>query len=221
LDTRLRPEGSKGALASPVEAFVRYLSTRAETWERMAWTRHRFLAGDPEVAAEAAPAITGFVFGRWDPGIPGYARHVRTRMEQELAREDDRRVDFKVGRGGLADIDFALQLVQIREGREQPHFRLSGSRRLLAARPATTFIEDAEWTTLGGAHAFLRRLETVARIVADAGVGGMSTDPEPLELLGSLLELPSPAGESLLRRYREVTAEVRAIYERILERLDG
>ena len=58
MDTRLRPEGTKGALAMPRQAFERYLKNRAEIWERLAWTRYRFLAGSREMAASLDAAVT-------------------------------------------------------------------------------------------------------------------------------------------------------------------
>jgi glutamate-ammonia-ligase adenylyltransferase len=221
LDTRLRPEGRKGALASPLVAFKRYLRTRAEIWERLAWTRCRFLAGDAGLAADAARAVTAFVYGAWSPEIPAYVDRVRTRMERELAREDGSRLDFKVGTGGLTDIDFVLQLVQIREGHRRAELRQSGTGQVLAAALSSEFLPRHELASLANAHEFLRTLETVVRLAADASVGWFSTEPGQLDLIGSRLGLPPPAGEHLLRRYREVTGEVRGIYKRVLRRLEG
>ena len=68
-------------------AFERYLRERAETWERMAWTRCRHVGGDPALAAQVRETVDGFVYGPWSSEIPGYARHVRSRIERELARE--------------------------------------------------------------------------------------------------------------------------------------
>ncbi len=221
LDTRLRPEGRKGALACPLVAFERYLQSRAEIWERLAWTRCRFLAGDAQLAAEAARAVGDFVYGPWNPAIPAYVGHIRARMERELAREDAGRLDFKVGMGGLADIDFMLQLVQIREGHDRDELRLSGTRQLLATEFSSAFLTRTEQTWLASAHEFLRTLELVVRLAADAPVGWFSTDPAQLELMGRRLGLPPPAGDHLLKRYREVTTEVRGIYSRVLQRLES
>ena len=71
IDTRLRPEGKMGALAIPLVAFERYLQDRAETWERMAWTRCRFAGGDPVLGARVRRVVDRFVYGAWSPDIPG------------------------------------------------------------------------------------------------------------------------------------------------------
>ena len=127
LDTRLRPEGTAGALAFPVEKFAEYLVERAEPWERLAWTRYRVVTGSPALSEEMGRLVTRFVYGDPDPALPTYARHIRSRMETELGKEQDgTRLNLKVGRGGLADIDFLLQLLQIHHGSDRPEWRVAG-----------------------------------------------------------------------------------------------
>ena len=219
-DTRLRPEGKMGALAIPLPALERYLRERAEIWERMAWTRRRPAGGDPALGERVRETVDRFVYGPWAPAVPSYARHVRSRIERELAREAaGGHLDLKRGRGGLADIDFLLQVLQIREGAEREQFRVAGSRALLAARPETAFLQPGEIDTLREAYGFLRELETVLRIHTDTGGGTISTDPAALEPLARRLR-EATSGAELLARYREVTAEVRAIYERGMDRLE-
>lgn len=220
VDTRLRPEGRKGSLAIPVSMFQRYLETRAEVWERLAWTRCRPLAAPAALADRIQSLVTGFVYGPWNSRIPGYVREMRARMERELAHESDRRLDFKVGKGGLADIDFAVQLIQIREGHQRPEFRVPGTRRFLASLPATSYLSPGEADQLFQAHKFLRSLELMARMEHDSNVSWISADPSVLEPLGVRLGFPRPsAGDQLLARYRETAAQARKLYLQVLERL--
>ena len=220
-DTRLRPEGKMGALAIPLPAFERYLRERAETWERMAWTRRRPAGGDPELGARVRETVDRFVYGPWASDIPAYARHVRSRIERELAGEAaGDHLDLKRGRGGLADIDFLLQVLQIREGADREQFRVPGSRALLAALPETPVLRPREVEPLREAYAFLRELETVLRMYADSGGGTIPTDPAALDPIAQRLR-EATSGTALLARYREVTSEVRAIYERGMDRLEG
>ncbi len=222
LDTRLRPEGRKGALAIPIVAFQRYLETRAETWERMAWTRSRHLCGSAEVANDVSTLVDRFVYGPWEATMPQYARHVRGRMIRELSQEaSGRRLDLKVGAGGLADIDFLLQLVQIREGEHHQGFRIAGTRHLLDAMPQTGYIDPSTVARLRDAYEFLRTLETVLRIETDSGRGWISTDPNELEPLAARIGMTPQTGDALLARYREVTHEVREIFEAGMDRLEA
>ena len=219
VDTRLRPEGRKGALAIPILMFERYLETRAEIWERLAWTRCRPLAAPAALANRIESIVGSFVYGPWDAAIPGYMKDVRTRMEREIAHEDGRRLHFKAGKGGLADIDFALQMIQIREGRQHPEFRVPGTRRLLAALPPTAFLPSAEGEQLHQAHTFLRSLEMVARMDTDTNVNWIAADPGEIEPLGVRMGFSRPAGETLLDHYRAVTADVRRIFTSVMKRL--
>ena len=219
VDTRLRPEGRKGALAIPVSMFQRYLETRAEIWERLAWTRCRPLAAPAALADRIQELVGDFVYGPWNPAIPGYMRDVRARMEREIAHESDRRLHFKAGKGGLADIDFALQMIQIREGRERLEFRVAGTRRLLSALPQTQYLAPAEADQLRAAHIFLRSLEMIARMDKDANVNWIPADAAELAPLGVRMGFPKPAGECLLDRYRQTTSGVRTIYLKVLEGL--
>ena len=221
IDTRLRPEGRMGALAISLVAFERYLRERAEIWERMAWTRCRFAGGDPAVAGRVNDVVTRFVYAPWTPAVVAYARRIRTRIERELANEAaGDQLDLKRGRGGLADIDFLLQVLQLREGPDRPEFRVAGARRLLAAFPDTDFLRPGEVDALRGAYGFLRDLETVLRIATDGGGGVISTDPDTVESFAHRLREPT-SGSGLLARYREVTTQVREIYETGMDRLMG
>lgn len=222
LDTRLRPEGTAGPLALPVHKFAEYLAERAEPWERLAWTRYRVLAGPPELTEEINRLVTGFVYGDPDPTLPAYARHIRSRMETELGKErGGDRLDLKVGRGGLADIDFLLQLLQIHHGATRPEWRVAGARRLLAASPSSPVLDADAWVRLRDAHLFLRTLETRLRVESDASASVLSTDPAKLTVMGRRMALPAPAGDSLRQRYAEVTGDVRRIFEQGIERLQG
>ncbi|HVR31065.1 MAG TPA: DUF294 nucleotidyltransferase-like domain-containing protein [Thermoanaerobaculia bacterium] len=219
VDTRLRPEGKKGALAMPLLAFERYLGERAEIWERLAWTRGRLVAGSRSLAARVEAAVSGFVYGPWDQRIPAVMADIRRRMERELTQPGGRHLELKVGRGGLADVDFALQMIQIREGHHREEIRVADTHELLDRLAGTPSIEDAELRDLRGAYSFLRRLELFARTDVDANVSALPDEAERLDPVGKRMGLPHPAAASLKEAYGEHTGRVREIYEAVLARL--
>lgn len=228
VDTRLRPEGTKGSLAVPAPTFDRYLEGRAEIWERLAWTRARRVAGSVRVASRVLKASRAFVYGPWNPEIPTQMHAVRSRMERELADDEEgSRLDFKVGPGGLADIDFATQMVQIRTAATEPDFRDEGTHSLLGRLARSESRRPARWlppqdaAALADACEFLRRLELAARIESDSRMNSIPSQEELLEPLGRRMHLAAPAGSTLLARYRDTTSRVRQIYEQTLERLRG
>lgn len=221
LDARLRPEGEKGAITVPLVTFRRYLDERAEIWERMAWTRCRVVAGDAALAEEVGAAVNDFVYATWTSEIPAYARHMRSRVERELSREaESGRHDLKRGLGGLADIDFLVQTLQLREGPARTEFRGAGTRQLLRAWPDTSFVDRADADALCDAHLFLRTLETAVRIEANTSVSSITNNPADLDPVANRLPIEPATGSALLQRYREITGRVRQIYENGMKRLE-
>jgi glutamate-ammonia-ligase adenylyltransferase len=219
VDTRLRPEGKKGALSMPRVAFERYLLERAEIWERLAWTRYRTIAGSKKLAARVEKAVCAFVYGPWEKRIPEVMSDIRRRMERELAQPGGRHLEMKIGRGGLADIDFAVEMIQIREGEKRADLRVPGTRAALDRLGSTNWIEPGELADLESGHRFLRRLELAARLDLDAGASAVPADAELLEVLGRRLGLEAPAGDRLAETFAQTTGRVRAIYEAVLTRL--
>ncbi|CAI8015416.1 Bifunctional glutamine synthetase adenylyltransferase/adenylyl-removing enzyme, partial [Geodia barretti] len=145
--TRGVPKPRQAAARDPLPACSATWRERAETWERMAWTRCRHVGGECR-PHDAEPSDT-----RATP-CP-----VRSRIERELAREAaGDHLDLKRGRGGLADIDFLLQVLQIREGSTRTDFRVAGTRWLLETLPETDFLRPVEADTLRDAYWFLREM---------------------------------------------------------------
>jgi glutamate-ammonia-ligase adenylyltransferase len=219
VDTRLRPEGKKGALSMPRVAFERYLLERAEIWERLAWTRYRTIAGSKKLAARVEKAVCAFVYGPWDPRIPAVMGDIRRRMERELTQPGGPHLEMKIGRGGLADIDFLVEMIQMREGAERLELRVPGTRAALDRIGSTPWIEPQELADLESAHRFLRCLELYARLDVDAGTSAVPAEAERLEVLGRRLGLEAPAGERLAETFAEITGLVRSTYEAVLARL--
>ncbi len=127
LDTRLRPSGSHGLLVVSVEAFARYQAEQAEAWERQALVKARACAGDPELGERVTKVARARRHTNAARPRPERMHHLRMRMERELGSERlDRtpgRYDVKVGRGGIVDIEFAAQWLQMRHGARssRPH----------------------------------------------------------------------------------------------------
>ena len=109
-------------------------------------------------------------------------------------------------------------MLQLREGPARNGFRVAGTRWLLETLPETDFLRPVEADTLRNAYWFLRELETVLRIHTDTGGGAISTDATELEPLARRLREPL-SGTDLLARYRDVTGQVRTIYEAGMDRL--
>ncbi|MGZ3408312.1 MAG: [protein-PII] uridylyltransferase family protein, partial [Polyangia bacterium] len=126
IDTRLRPSGQKGALVSSLAGFRAYHAKEAALWERQALIKARTVAGDRALGAEIEKLAEQVVYGQasTDDGIAAEIGRLRVRMEKELAQETAHRFNIKTGRGGLVDVEFLVQYLQLVHGPKLPAVRL-------------------------------------------------------------------------------------------------
>jgi [glutamine synthetase] adenylyltransferase / [glutamine synthetase]-adenylyl-L-tyrosine phosphorylase len=171
IDTRLRPSGSHGPLVSSLAAFRDYHRTSSALWERQALISARGVAGDQSLVAEAEAVITAFVYGEGlsAADVVEIAR-LRSRMEHELARESAQHLDLKTGRGGLVDVEFVTEMLQLRYGREHPSVRTRRTEDALDALRAAGLLDEQHHRDLVEGYRFLRRVESRLRIERDQAV---------------------------------------------------
>jgi glutamate-ammonia-ligase adenylyltransferase len=221
LDTRLRPSGSHGLLVVSLEAFERYQAEQAESWEHQALVKARACAGDRDLGARVIGVAHRAAFEHGAPP-PERVHHLRMRMERELARERLRRpgrYDLKVGRGGVVDVEFATQWLQMRHGRD-PRVRTTETETALAALEVCGYLDAVDAEALSQGWRFLRRLEQRLRVAHGTGATLIEEGAPGLVTLARSMGMhdlpPARAEETLLEHYLAVTREVRAAYLRVL-----
>ncbi|MBV9945558.1 MAG: bifunctional [glutamate--ammonia ligase]-adenylyl-L-tyrosine phosphorylase/[glutamate--ammonia-ligase] adenylyltransferase, partial [Myxococcales bacterium] len=219
LDTRLRPSGSQGLLVVSLEAFARYQAQQAERWEHQALVKARACAGDLALGARVIAVATEAAYEKGPPP-PERMHHLRLRMEKELSHERPPvRYDLKVGRGGLVDVEFATQWLQMKYGGD-PRVRSTETETAIGALESAGYLETADAETLREGWRFLRRLEQRLRIAHGTGATLIEEGAPGLVKLArsmGMSDLGSTRAEvALLERYVAVTAEVRAAYLRVL-----
>ena len=117
LDTRLRPSGSQGLLVVSLESFARYHEEQGQAWERQALIKARFAAGDEELGRKVIDLAARVAYERGATPADADAPPPHPDAEEgELAREGPRRYDVKLGYGGLVDVEFAVQWLQMKHG---------------------------------------------------------------------------------------------------------
>ena len=194
LDLRLRPEGRKGSLVWNLERTTAYLRERGETWERMAWTKARFVAGDRKLADQFVPLIDNFVYGRgFEAAEVDQMKRIRKRMERELAKEKEGKWDLKLGQGGLVDLEFLAEFLQIRNRIRIPNTALVLKRAGISAE----LLED---------YHFLRDVESMLRLWSVHAT--TQIEEKDLPALELMLDL-----ESFPETYGRVRARVREAFE--------
>jgi glutamate-ammonia-ligase adenylyltransferase len=157
VDVRLRPDGAKGLLVSPLSGFADYQRERAWTWEHQALVRARCVAGDAALCAQFEHVRDVVLAQPRDAGkLRADVVAMRARMRAELDRSDAARLDLKQGAGGLIDLEFLLQYLVLRDAPAQAQLRVArDTPGLLAALCDAGVIPAAACAQLREAHALL------------------------------------------------------------------
>jgi glutamate-ammonia-ligase adenylyltransferase len=215
VDLRLRQGGKGTSLAHSLASLEAYLDHEAMLWERQALVKARPLLGDPGLARRFAALRRARVFA---PGLSDAERaeihRVRTRMELELGREGPGRIHVKFGAGGLVDIEFLAQVLQLAHGARHAALRTPSTRRALAALADRGFMPAAAARELTEAYDFEKALLRALRLAQARPADCLPTTGHLLARLAR--ELGLPGGRAVVQRYRDVAAGVRRHYEAVV-----
>jgi glutamate-ammonia-ligase adenylyltransferase len=216
VDMRLRPSGSKGPVAVSLGGFARYHAESAWTWERMALTRARFVAGPPGLKRKVEAALRAARTRPADPAqVLADAAAMRARMLRDLPSEGA--WDIKLMTGGLVEAEFVAQALQVAHGHRLPAVLSPTTRVALAALAKAGLLSGAEAATLIAAERLWRAIVAHLRLTVGRWDAEFLPDPVAAALLAAIAPLlPAPAVDQpgLRAQMREVAAEVRAIFAR-------
>jgi glutamate-ammonia-ligase adenylyltransferase len=223
IDTRLRPSGRSGSLVSSVSAFVRYHEQSSQLWERQALIKARVIVAEPAFASTGAEILERIAYA---PEIDamGVAEidRLRGRMEQELAQEQSGRFNIKTGRGGIVDIEFLVQMLQLRYGQRLPALRQRATLSALQALHTYGVVPQEDFDMLSRGYRFLRTLENRLRIERDQPVEALESSEAQLTPLARRLGYEGEdAATQLLTDYQDQREAIRACYTRWFAREKG
>lgn len=220
VDTRLRPGGSKGPLAQSLTAFRNYYSTQARTWEKQALINSRYAAGDRIAGRDFSRSLPDMIYQEADEAVlAGDIRAMRKRMEDETGKEDAAHYNIKQGAGGLVDIEFIVQFLQLVHGRKDRLVRVPGTYNALRVLRKRNILSPADSQILRTAYLFMRQLKSRMRIVSNQSTSDLSRDPEKLRPLARRMGYQDDAVSAenkLLSDYERLSREVRGVFDRIL-----
>ncbi|HXK59971.1 MAG TPA: putative nucleotidyltransferase substrate binding domain-containing protein, partial [Acidobacteriota bacterium] len=205
IDFRLRPEGKHGPLAVPLSILRDYFLYRAETWERLAWVKSRIVL-DHGCAVSIPDLILSV------PPAPTDVRklaHIRERKELEIGHEEESdRFNFKVGRGGLLDIHFVVQHLELLNSITEPNTLAA-----IDALESAGLLEADRAAILKNGLTFLFRLEAAQRLLEESSANSFPKNPSECEVLARYTGLDS--GEELIDNYLNETGKIRRIYTEV------
>jgi glutamate-ammonia-ligase adenylyltransferase len=219
VDTALRPEGRDGALVRTVDGYASHWARWAEPWEVQALLKARPVAGDPALGAAYAEAAVQRLWSEpWSAADLRAVRLMKDRTET-AAGPRGRAPELKRGRGGIRDIEFAAQLLQLVHGRHDPALRVRGTVPALAALSDGGYIDSADAGWLRTGYRFLRRVEHALQLDGAGPTPAVPDDqPSRARLARTLGFRDQPGGTAVDELDRELgacRAAVRAIHERL------
>lgn len=209
IDMGLRPSGNAGALVSSLDSFKNYHNTSAMLWERQALLKARPVAGDMQLGKKVMSIIESFVYkNKLETDSIKEISHLRKRMELELAKETKSKFNIKTGYGGIVDIDFIVQSLQLKYGSESKRIRQTNTLEALDLLFKERIIKKNDYNTLASGYRFLRQLENALRLIQDKAASDIyETD---FNRAGELIF--GETGRSLLKRYKSTTKKIRKVY---------
>ena len=213
VDLRLRPYGSAGRSAWSLAAMELYFQQEGRDWERYAWQKARPVAGDLEGGATFLEILRPFVYRRYlDFGALEGLRDMKAAVSAEVARRE-LADDIKRGPGGIREIEFLVQALQLIRGGREPALRRRGVLPALEALLRAHHIEPGAAQPLGAAYLFLRLLENRLQMLRDDQVHALPEDPLDRARIACGLGYPDwDALRAALDQHRvQVSAEFEAL----------
>jgi glutamate-ammonia-ligase adenylyltransferase len=217
VDVALRPGGRAGALSRSLEAALVYYDRESATWERQAMIKARPVAGDAQLGSAFIDGVEPYVYPpELAPAAIEDVRRTKVRLEEYIRQRGKELTEVKRGRGGIRDVEFAVQLLQIVHGRRDARLRTPNTLAALRALAREGYVADTDAEALAEAYRFLRRVEHRLQIVRDLQTHDLPPGRHARTTLARSLDLAD--ADELAEEYERTTGLVRTIHERLFYR---
>ena len=218
IDADLRPEGKSGPLVRTLTSYAAYYRRWSLTWESHALLRAEHVAGDEDLGRRFIALIGPLRYpadGLADEAVRDI-RRLKARMESErLPRGADPKLHAKLGPGGLSDVEWTVQLLQLRHGAAEPGLRTTRTREALAAARTAGLITDEDAAVLDEAWVLATRVRNAVMLVRGRAGDTFPTEPRELAAVGRYLGYgPGHAGD-MLDAYRRTARRARAVVDEL------
>ncbi|MCD9624615.1 bifunctional [glutamine synthetase] adenylyltransferase/[glutamine synthetase]-adenylyl-L-tyrosine phosphorylase [Rhabdothermincola salaria] len=220
VDANLRPEGRDGPLVRSVESYEAYWERWAEPWEFQALLKARPAAGDATLGERWLEAAQERLWNRpSDADTLRSLRAMKQRAESEVAKKGLAARELKLGPGGIRDIEFTIQLLQLVHGHLDPQLRGPTTLSTLAEMASAGYVDSGDADDMATAYRLLRTTEHRVQLVDEQQVHALPSDRAALDHLARVMgrrdTTDGSAADQLLRDLRKARVGVRAIHERV------
>ena len=218
VDAALRPEGKSGSLVRTLDSYLDYYHRWAQTWEYQALLKARPMAGDFELGNEFVSAVSPLIWQASSrPNFVDDVQAMRERVTDLLPAKDADR-ELKLGRGGLRDVEFAVQLLQMVHGRTDELVRNPNTLIALEQLATWGYVGREDAATLDAAYRFLRTLEHRIQLYRMRRTHIMPTDDADQRRLGRSMGFALDPVSDLTKEWKKHAREVRRIHEKLFYR---
>ena len=220
IDLRLRPMGASGPLVQSVGSAMTYYESWGQCWERAALIKARAVAGDRGLGTQFLRELEPFIYRRYlDYTTVDELRHMKMRIENELLTADGKERNIKLGYGGIREIEFFTQAMQLVNGGYEPSIRGPNTLRALTQLAQFGLIAPRDREKLSDAYRFLRQVEHKVQIVQEAHAhsipGGEDEERTLARRLGYERAKKQNERQLLWQDHRVHTRIVRDIFDRL------
>jgi glutamate-ammonia-ligase adenylyltransferase len=220
VDLRLRPEGAQGPMVPSREQALRYYDVLGRTWERQAYVKARPVAGDLELGHEFLHELTPWIYRRYLglADITGI-KALKRRIEQRTIHEGADTRNVKTGHGGLRDIEFAIQFLQLLNGGDLPELRTTNTLAAMAALERVGCLTHQERQLLEENYIFLRRIEHRLQFMFDLQTHVLPEHPAEVRKLAIRMGYHDAPGRWALEAFKSDYRRRTALNRKILNHL--
>ena len=219
VDLRLRPHGATGPVVMPADQLLQYYDQAGRTWERQAWVKARWVAGDNALGHRVLTELEPWIYRRWLSAADiGGIKSLKRQIEQRASRSGGDGCDVKHGRGGIRDVEFTIQFLKLLNGGTTPRVRTGNTLEAIRQLAETGSLTDQERAILERTYTLLRTIEHRLQILYDVQTHRLPATAEERGRLAIRAGFgPGAAGRAALETaLDEATSHNRKILDHLL-----
>jgi glutamate-ammonia-ligase adenylyltransferase len=216
IDLRLRPEGDAGPLSRSLSGYENYYAQWGQTWERMMLIKTRCVAGDRGIGAEFLEMVQPFRYPRsTNQSVLGEVAAMKDRIESEVLKQDEIERNVKLGRGGIREIEFVTQALQLLHAGRQPFLQTSQTLPALEKLVQYELLAAVDARSLADAYGFLRDVEHRLQMEDNRQTHTIPEGRAARERLARLMQFTSL--KDFEKAHRNHTHNVRNIFHKVIK----
>ncbi len=220
VDLRLRPEGSRGRMCNSLDQLLRYYDLQGRTWERQALIKARPVAGDLELGHQLLGKLEPWIYGRMlnRHDIAGI-KALKRKIERRAVLEGEELTNVKTGFGGIRDVEFVIQFLQLLNGGRAPEVRVPNTLKAIESLAGAGALTLRESQLLSQNYQWLRKLEHRLQIMFDLQTHSLPDEDQELERIAWRMGYREYFGQSPSQLFQQDLREITSVNRAILNHL--